>query len=119
MSTTALDVDSGERAPPSEQGVLAAEQIDLSTALKVSEEIYRKLTESEAKFRRLMDCNIVGISVWDLDGRVLEANEMFLRIVGYESDDLISGRLRWTDFASSQGPDRSTQDMVALLQGGG
>ena len=81
-------------------------------------DLYRKLADSEAKFRRLLDCNIVGISVWDLDGRVLEANEMFLSIVGYERDDLVSGRLRWTDFASSQGPDRSRQDMVAMLQGG-
>jgi PAS domain S-box-containing protein len=77
-----------------------------------------ELTESEAKFRRLLDSNIVGISVWDLDGRVLEANEAFLRIVGYERGDLTSGRLRWTDFASSQGPDRDRQEMLALLQGG-
>jgi PAS domain S-box-containing protein len=80
--------------------------------------LYRELTESEAKFRRLLDSNIVGISVWDLDGRVLEANEMFLRIVGYERDDLISGRLRWTDFASGQGGDRDRHDLVALLQSG-
>src|ERR1700731_3132287 len=31
--------------------------------------LYRELTESEAKFRRLVDSNIVGISIWDLDGR--------------------------------------------------
>jgi PAS domain S-box-containing protein len=79
---------------------------------------YRELTESEAKFRRLVDSNIVGISIWDLDGRILEANETFLRIVGYERDDLISGRLRWTDFAPSQGPDRNRQELVALLQSG-
>jgi PAS domain-containing protein len=41
--------------------------------------LYRELTESEAKFQRLLDSNIVGISVWDLDGRVLEANEMLPR----------------------------------------
>jgi PAS domain S-box-containing protein len=80
--------------------------------------LYRELTEGEAKFRRLADSNIVGISVWDLDGRILEANEAFLRIVGYERDDLISGRLRWTDFAPSQGPDRDRQELVALLQSG-
>jgi len=31
------------------------------------------------------------ISIWDLDGRVLEANEAFLRIVVDDRDDLISG----------------------------
>jgi PAS domain S-box-containing protein len=79
---------------------------------------YRELTESEAKFRRLVDSNIVGISIWHLDGRVLEANEAFLRIVGYERDDLISGRLRWTDFVPSQGPGRTPLELVTLLQSG-
>jgi PAS domain S-box-containing protein len=79
--------------------------------------LYRELTESQARFRRLLDSNFVGICTWDLDGRVLEANEMFLRLVGYERDDLISGRLRWTDFAY-QGRERDRQDRVALLRGG-
>jgi PAS domain S-box-containing protein len=80
--------------------------------------LYRELTESEAKFRRLVDSNIVGISIWGLDGRVLEANEAFLRIVGYERDDLLSGRLRWTDFAPSQASDGDREELVALLQSG-
>jgi PAS domain S-box-containing protein len=80
--------------------------------------LYRELTESEAKFRRLVDSNIVGISIWGLDGRVLEANDAFLRIVGYERDDLLSGRLRWTDFAPSKSPDGDRQELITLLQGG-
>ena len=77
-----------------------------------------ELTESEAKFRRLCDSNIIGICTWDLDGRVLEANEMFLRLYGYERDDLISGRVRWTDFASNQERERDLPDRVARLQNG-
>jgi AraC-like DNA-binding protein len=73
---------------------------------------------SEAKFRQLVDSNIVGISIWDLDGRVLEANDAFLCIVGYERDDVLSGRLRWTEFAPSQGPGRGRQEMLAHLQSG-
>src|ERR1700723_1335391 len=76
-----------------------------------------ELTESEAKFRRLLDSNIVGICTWDLDGRVLEANEMFLRLVGYDRDDLISGRLRWTEFAY-EGREIDLKDRVARLQAG-
>jgi PAS domain S-box-containing protein len=79
--------------------------------------LYRELTESEAKFRRLLDSNIVGICTWDLDGRVLEANEMFLRLVGYDRDDLISGRLRWTEFAY-EGREQDLEDRVARLQAG-
>jgi PAS domain S-box-containing protein len=55
------------------------------------------LRESEARIRRLVDANIIGIFIWDFDGHILEANDAFLRIVGYDRDDLVAGRVRWTD----------------------
>ena len=59
--------------------------------------LYRKLQDREGEIRRLVDANIVGIFIWDLEGRILEANDAFLQIVGYEREDLLAGRLRWTD----------------------
>jgi len=59
--------------------------------------LYRGVSEREAKIRRLVDANIIGIAIWQLGGQILEANDAFLRIVGYDREDLISGRLRWTD----------------------
>src|SRR5215831_18112602 len=40
-------------------------------------------TGLEAKVRRLVDANIIGICIWNLEGRIIEANEAFLRMVGY------------------------------------
>ena len=54
------------------------------------------LREREARIRRLVDANIIGIFIWDLDGRILEANDAFLRMVGYEREDLVAGRIRWS-----------------------
>jgi PAS domain S-box-containing protein len=59
--------------------------------------LYRDLAEREAKIRRLVDANIVGIFIGDVEGRIFEANEAFFRIVGYGRDDLVLGHLRWTD----------------------
>ena len=60
--------------------------------------LYRDLEERETKFRRLVDeLNIIGIFVWTLAGRIVEANEAFLRLLGYDRDDLVSGRINWTD----------------------
>ena len=56
-------------------------------------DLYRKLAEREARIRRMIDADIIGIFVWNFDGRILEANDAFLRIVGYEREDLLSGRL--------------------------
>jgi PAS domain S-box-containing protein len=56
----------------------------------------------EVKIRRLVDSNIIGIFIWDLDGRIIDANEAFLRIVGYGRDDLTSGQLRWRELTPAE-----------------
>ena len=59
--------------------------------------LYRDLEAREAKIRRLVDANIVGIFIWNLEGQIIEANEAFLNIVNYSRQDLVSGRLNWID----------------------
>ena len=58
--------------------------------------LYGDLQEREAKVRRLVDSNIIGICIFDLDRRIMEANDAFLNIVGYSRDDVISDRLSFT-----------------------
>jgi PAS domain S-box-containing protein len=60
----------------------------------------RDLAEREAKIRRLVDSNIIGIFIWDFDGRILEANDAFLRMVNYDREDLVSGRIQWTELTA-------------------
>ena len=57
----------------------------------------------------LFDTNFVGIFLWDFDGRVLQANDAFLRIVGYEREDLVAGRMRWTDITPPDLQDRQAE----------
>ncbi|MHC6226145.1 trifunctional serine/threonine-protein kinase/ATP-binding protein/sensor histidine kinase [Pseudomonas sp. X10] len=60
--------------------------------------LYRDVAEREAKIRRLVDANIAGIVVWDTDGKIIEANDAFLRMLGYQREDLTSGHMNWRDF---------------------
>jgi PAS domain S-box-containing protein len=78
--------------------------------------LYRDLAKREAQIRRLVDANIVGIVIWDFDGTILDGNDAFLRMVGYEREDLASGRLRWTDLTPAQRLGRDRQDIIAELQ---
>ncbi len=59
--------------------------------------LYRDLAQREAKIHRLVEANIIGICIWHMDGRILEANDAFFRMLGYEREDLVSAPLRWTD----------------------
>ncbi len=69
--------------------------------------LYRDLEEREAKIRRLVEANIVGIFIWNLEGEIIEANEAFLHLLGYSREDLVSGRLRWTDLTPAEWRDRN------------
>jgi PAS domain S-box-containing protein len=51
----------------------------------------------EARFRRLVDSNVQGVYFWNTQGETTDANDAFLRIVGYSRDDLDAGRVRWSD----------------------
>jgi PAS domain S-box-containing protein len=59
--------------------------------------LYRDLEQREAKIRRLFDGNIIGIFIWNIEGEIIDANDAFLHMLGFSREDLISGRLRWTD----------------------
>jgi PAS domain S-box-containing protein len=74
--------------------------------------LYRDLAEREAKIRRLVDANIVGIFFWDFEGRIFEANDAFLRIVGYDREDLAAGRLRWTELTPPEWLERDVQHWI-------
>jgi PAS domain S-box-containing protein len=80
--------------------------------------LYRDLQEREAKIRRLVDANIVGVLIANLDGQILEANDAFLAMVGYTRDDLTAGRLRWTELTPPEW-EVATQRAVAQMRATG
>ncbi len=59
-----------------------------------SKQLELALRASELRFRRLADANIIGIIVTDDQGTIVEANQAFLSMVGYSTEDVRLGRLR-------------------------
>ena len=53
------------------------------------------LRESEARVRHLIDANIIGIFIGDFDGNIVDANDTYLQLLGYDREDLLSGRINW------------------------
>ena len=76
--------------------------------------LYRDLAEREAKIRRLVDANIIGMTIWDLEGRFLEANDAFLRMLGYDQEDLVLGRLNGTNLTPAEWRDRDARTVAEL-----
>jgi PAS domain S-box-containing protein len=80
--------------------------------------LYNDLQEREARIRRLVDSNIVGIVFWDVEGRIIDANQAFLDIIGYAQEDLVSGRLRWTELTPAEWRDADDQIIAELKAAG-
>jgi PAS domain S-box-containing protein len=74
--------------------------------------LYRDLAEREAKIRRLVDSNIIGIFIWEAGGRILEANDAFLHMVGYDRKNVVSGQVRWTDLAPAEWRERDERALA-------
>ncbi len=80
------------------------------TARKEAENAAR---QSDARFRRLVQSPLFGVLVADLDGRILEANDALLEMVGYTRHELDSGQLRWDTITPA---DHKAGDERALAQ---
>jgi PAS domain S-box-containing protein len=77
-------------------------------------QLHSDLEEREKKIRRLVEANIIGMIIWDIEGRFLEANDAFLRMTGYDREDIASGRLSRTDLTPVEWRDRDAQTVAEL-----
>jgi PAS domain S-box-containing protein len=88
--------------------------------------LYRDLAEREAKIRRLVDANIIGIFMWRLEGEtpetvdavLYEVNDAFLRMVGYDRVDFVSGRVRRSNLTPPEWRARTAQAHAELMTTG-
>jgi PAS domain S-box-containing protein len=62
----------------------------------------RELEVAEAKFRRIFESNMIGFLFTSPDGRVFDANDYALTMLGFDRADLATGRIQWHDITPSE-----------------
>jgi len=72
-----------------------------------------ELRERQARIRRLVESNIIGVFFWAADGRITQANDAALALLGYDREELLSAGIRWTDLTP---PEWRVADQQALAQ---
>jgi PAS domain S-box-containing protein len=80
--------------------------------------LYRDLADREGKIQRLVDANILGILIWNLEGAIVEANEAFLHMLQYGREDVVLGRLRWTDLTPAEWREQDERAVAELRSTG-
>lgn len=76
--------------------------------------LYDDLREREARIRRLVDANIIGIMTWAASGQIVEANDAFLDMSGYSHEDLVLGRLQRTNLTPAEWRDADDEAVAQL-----
>jgi PAS domain S-box-containing protein len=79
---------------------------------------YHDLQAREAKIRRLVNTDVIGIVHWTVDGKIVDANDAFLQMVGYSREDLVSGRVWWTDLTPPEWREQDERFTVELKRTG-
>jgi PAS domain-containing protein len=57
-------------------------------------------------------------SIWHLKGAIVAANEEFPRLLQYDREDVVSGRLRWTDMTPPELRERDERAVAELRSTG-
>jgi len=73
--------------------------------------LYADLQEREARVRKVLDSNMIGIIFWDSDGRIVDANDAFLALIGYDREALLHNRINWRELTP---PEYEESDLSAL-----
>jgi PAS domain S-box-containing protein len=74
---------------------------------------HARLKDWEVRFRRLFESGVAGVVISDFDGNFKEANDAFLRMLGYSRDEAPPGSLNWEVLTP---PDRLVPDIEDRAQ---
>ncbi|MEH2060772.1 MAG: PAS domain S-box protein [Nostoc sp.] len=78
--------------------LITALSSELRTARHKAETSLKLLQNSEMRFSRLAESNIIGVIVTEMnDGSIIEANDAFLKMIGYTREDFSTQQMNWRD----------------------
>jgi two-component system cell cycle sensor histidine kinase/response regulator CckA len=70
----------------------------LETRVLIAERLvaeHARLRDREVRFRRLFEAGVAGVTISDFDGNFKEANDAFLKMLGYTREEMLAGKLNW------------------------
>ena len=70
--------------------------LGICTDISKLKETMVELKKSQERFRTIFESNIVGLVISDLDERILETNDAFLKIIGYSRAEVEAGQVTWS-----------------------
>lgn len=110
------DISEHTREAAEIRNLLAASESTRHALLDAIEDLnltQETLRASESKFRQLAESNILGLMFWNAQGQITDANDAFLKMVGYTREELTSGQIDWRSLTP---PEYLPQDERVLAE---
>jgi PAS domain S-box-containing protein len=76
------------------------------------------LRTSEKRLQRVLETDAIGIIFFDYSGRVINANDVFLRQTGYRREQIARGELHWRTMTPPEWLETSERQMVQFAETG-
>jgi PAS domain S-box-containing protein len=103
----------------SSERILVLELLAAQAAISMKiARLYGDLRDREARIRRLVEANIVGIYMWEDSSLVHDANDAFLKLIGYEREDLVAGHITLAKLTPPEWEDRRQSVLKQLRKSG-
>ena len=102
---------------PIQSGLYAGGVVEYYTDITERKRAEEALRESEEKLRLMFESLSLGVSVTDLDGKIIEVNDAKVRMHGYDNKEELIGRDVFEHIAEKD-HDRANEDRKKVLQSG-
>ena len=104
------------------QAAISLETARLYAALKAEnaerQRAQQTALERQSRLQRLVESSLVGVPFAHLDGRIFDANDAFLEIIGCTRADLAGGALHWHSLTPPEYRDADAQALEQLRRHG-
>jgi PAS domain S-box-containing protein len=77
-------------------------KVQIAAREKADARLRERATGLEGRIRRLIDANLMGMFTWNVEGRIIDANETFLKMVQWGREEIGSAGMRWTDLTPEE-----------------
>ena len=76
----------------------------LTSFLDITEQkkVKQALEEREVTLKNIYDSKLMGFMLWDADGEIIDSNDTFLSMLGYNREEFFSKRVFWLDIIPAE-----------------
>ncbi len=90
----------------------------LDEARRRAEAAAERRRKSDERHRRLVETGLIGVAYLDQAGRITEANDEFLRLIGRTRGELVERGLHWSTSTPAEFQEQDRRMLQSLREGG-